>query len=117
MCERKGINKILYKKLARKIKKSLTKGSLRKATIPTKPRFRSVPDVAVLNSLNPEGSLIKCRRLPRGFLWNTSLPPLFIGYFTFGKANVMITYGISGRRYAEITFKKAVFLWDLEFRN
>ena len=63
------------------------------------------------------GLFAKCRRLPRGFLWNTSLPPLFIGYFTFGKANVMITYGISGRRYAEITFKKAVFLWDLEFRN
>ncbi len=25
--------------------------------------------------------LIKCRRLPRGFLWNTSLPSLVCGLF------------------------------------
>ena len=27
----------------------------KQGTIPTKPRFRSVPDVAVLNSFNPVG--------------------------------------------------------------
>ena len=29
--------------------------------------------------------LIKCRRLPRGFLWNTSLPPLISWLFYFLK--------------------------------
>ncbi len=50
------------------------KGRLRQGHIPAKPRFRSVPDVAVLNSPNLVGSLIKYRRLPRGFFWNMSLP-------------------------------------------
>ncbi len=49
---------------------------LRKGSIPAKPRFRSVPDVAVLNSRRVTAPLIKCRRLPRGFLWNISLPSL-----------------------------------------
>ena len=63
------------------------------------------------------GLLIKCRRLPRDFFWNTSLPPLFIGCSTIGKVNVMINYGISRRRYAEITFKKPVFMRLSEFHN
>ncbi len=50
------------------------KGRLRQGHIPAKPRFRSVPDAAVLNSPNLVGSLIKYRRLPRGFFWNMSLP-------------------------------------------
>ncbi len=33
----------------------------------------------------PVGSLIKCRRLPRGFFWNTSLPPLIGWLFYFLK--------------------------------
>ena len=43
--------------------------------IPTKPRSRSVPDVAVLNSQIPllAGLLIKYQRLPRGFFWNSLL--------------------------------------------
>ncbi len=51
------------------------KGSQRGGTIPTKPRFRSVPDVAVLNSQIPllAGLLIKYQRLPRGFFWNSFL--------------------------------------------
>ena len=36
------------------------------------------------------GLFAKCRRLPRGFLWNTSLPPLVVGCSTLGKANVMV---------------------------
>ena len=64
------------------------KGSLRQGSIPTKPRFRSVPDVAVLNSQIPllAGLLIKYRRLPRGFLWNTSLPSLGCWLFSFLKS-------------------------------
>ena len=77
------------------------KGREREGSIPTKPRFRSVPDVAVLNSLNPEGSLIKCRRLPRGFLWNTSLPPL-VGCSAFGRVNVMISYEILVKSYVKL---------------
>jgi len=44
--------------------------------IPTKPRSRSVPDVAVLNSQPrfPAELLIKYQRLPRGFFWNRSSP-------------------------------------------
>ena len=63
------------------------KGTLRQGSIPTKPRFRSVPDVAVLNSQIPllAGLFIKCRRLPRGFFWNTSLPPLIGWLFYFLK--------------------------------
>ncbi len=47
-------------------------------TIPTKPRFRSVPDVVVLNSQIPlpAGLLIKYQRLPRGFFWNSPLTEL-----------------------------------------
>ena len=50
--------------------------------IPTKPRSRSVPDVAVLNSQPrfPAELLIKYQRLPRGFFWNRSLPLLLFGY-------------------------------------
>ena len=44
-------------------------------SIPTKPRFRSVPDVTVLNSQLFTELLIKCRRLPRGFFWNRNPPP------------------------------------------
>ena len=51
-------------------------GSLRQGRIPAKPRFRSVPDVVVLNSQLLTELLIKYQRLPRGFLWNTSLPSL-----------------------------------------
>ena len=88
------------------------KGALRQGSIPAKPRFRSVPDVAVLNSRTLVGLLIKCRRLPRGFLWNTSLPPLVGGYSTFGKVNVTITYKILGRRYTEVIFKKVSIYMD-----
>ena len=35
----------------------------------------------------PVGSLIKCRRLPRGFFCNTSLPPLGCGCSNFEKWN------------------------------
>ena len=51
-------------------------GSRRSNSIPTKPRFRSVPDVAVLNSQPFAGLLIKCRRPPRGFFWNRAAPTL-----------------------------------------
>ncbi len=34
------------------------KGALRQAPIPTKPRSRSVPDVAVLNSQPPNGNCL-----------------------------------------------------------
>ena len=50
--------------------KNHAKGSRRKERFPTKPRSRSVPDVAVLNSQPLSGLLIKCQRLPRGFFWN-----------------------------------------------
>ncbi len=49
------------------------KGSQRGGTIPTKPRSRSVPDVAVLNSRRVTAPLIKYQRLPRGFFWNSFL--------------------------------------------
>ena len=62
------------------------KGTLRQGSIPAKPRFRSVPDVVVLNSRTLTGLLIKCRRLPRGFFWNTSLPPLGGWLFCFLKS-------------------------------
>ncbi len=52
------------------------KGSLRKDIFPTKPRFRSVPNVMVLNSQPLTELLIKCQRLPRGFFWNDVFPPL-----------------------------------------
>ena len=44
--------------------------------VPTKPRSRSVPDVAVLNSQPrfPAELLIKYQRLPRGFFWNHFFP-------------------------------------------
>ena len=38
--------------------------------------------------------LIKCRRLPRGFLWNTSLPSLVDWLFYFWKVNIAISYEI-----------------------
>ena len=60
----------------------VVKGALRQGSIPTKPRFRSVPDVAVLSSQPLLGLFAKCRRLPRGFFWNTSLPPLGCGCST-----------------------------------
>ncbi len=65
--------------IAVKIEYIWNKGALRRGSIPTKPRFRSVPDVAVLNLQLLTELLIKCRRLPRGFLWNTSLPSLVYG--------------------------------------
>ena len=43
------------------------KGALRQGSIPTKPRFRYVPDVMVLNSQLLAELLIKYQRLPRGF--------------------------------------------------
>ena len=51
------------------------KGVASARNVPTKPRFRSVPDVMVLNSQIPllAGLLIKYQRLPRGFFWNRSL--------------------------------------------
>ncbi len=53
-------------------------GSRWQDTIPTKPRSRSVPDVAdtkfAVSLLAKQ--LIKCRRLPRGFFWNSILPAL-----------------------------------------
>ena len=42
--------------------------------VPTKPRSRSVPDVAVLNSRTLTGLLIKYQRLPRGFFGNHFFP-------------------------------------------
>ncbi len=54
----------------------MKRAALRQGGIPTKPRSRSVPDVVVLNSRTFTGLLIKYQRLPRGFFWNTSLPPL-----------------------------------------
>ena len=59
----------------------VTKGSLRQGSIPKKPRFRSVPDVMVLNSQLLAELLIKYQRLPRGFFWNTSLPSLVCQLF------------------------------------
>ena len=44
--------------------------------IPQQTRFRSVPDVMVLNSQSLTGLLIKYQRLPRDFFWNTSSPVL-----------------------------------------
>ena len=44
--------------------------------VPTKPRFRSVPDVMVLNSQPLSGLLIKYQRLPRDFFWNHFSPML-----------------------------------------
>ena len=44
--------------------------------IPRQTRFRSVPDVVVLNSQLLAKLLIKCQRLPRGFFWNDVFPPL-----------------------------------------
>ncbi len=65
----------------------MKRAALRQGGIPTKPRSRSVPDVVVLNSQIPllAGLLIKYQRLPRGFLWNTSLPPLIGWLFYFKK--------------------------------
>ena len=45
-----------------------------------------------------KGLFAKCRRLPRGFLWNTSLPSL-VGCSTFGKVRFEIIYEILERRY------------------
>ncbi len=63
------MNYIWVKVIYNCLENILVKGSLWQGTILTKPRSRSVPDVAVLNSQNPlfAGLLIKCRRLPRGF--------------------------------------------------
>ena len=46
--------------------------------IPQQTRFRSVPDVMDTKFAAPllAELLIKCQRLPRGFLWNTSFPVL-----------------------------------------
>ena len=48
---------------------------LGQGTIPTKPRFRSVPDVADTKFAAPllAELLIKCQRLPRGFFWKERL--------------------------------------------
>ncbi len=83
------------------------KGALRKESIPTKPRSRSVPDVAVLNSQPhfPAELLIKYQRLLRGFFWNTFFPSLVCWLFYFLKSDT-ITYEILGRRYAEIILEK-----------
>ncbi len=62
------------------------KGSLQQRSIPTKPRSRSVPDVAVLNSRRVTAPLIKYQRLPRGFFWNTSLPSLVYSLSQFIKS-------------------------------
>ena len=56
--------------------KILGKIPLQQVTIPTKPRSRSVPDVAVLNSQPLAELLIKYQRLPRGFFWNRNFPVL-----------------------------------------
>ena len=66
------IKKGIWGKRDKVIDSKVYQGSLQKDIIPTKPRFRSVPNVAVLNSQNPllAGLLIKCRRFPRGFFWN-----------------------------------------------
>ena len=61
----------------------LTKGSRQQKSIPTKPRSRSVPDVAVLNSQPLTGLLIKYQRLPRGFFWNRFLLALVYIMFQF----------------------------------
>ena len=60
----------MYKKSRERGRDILVKGSPREATIPTKPRFRSVPDVMVLNSRRVTAPLIKYQRFPRGFFWN-----------------------------------------------
>jgi len=61
----------LKKKIKVSLENILTKGSSRQGSIPAKPRFRSVPDVMVLNSQPLTELLIKYQRLPRGFFWNT----------------------------------------------
>ena len=48
-------------------------------TISCQTRSRSVPDVVVLNSPNPAGSLIKCQRLPRVCLDIVSFRRYFFG--------------------------------------
>ena len=65
--------------------KRLANGSRFPEKYPCQTRSRSVPDVAVLNSQPLTGLLIKYQRLPRGFLWNTSLPPLNYRLFYFLK--------------------------------
>ena len=72
----------------------------------------------VLNSQIPllAGLLIKYQRLPRGFLWNTSLPPL-VDCSIFGKENVTITYEIEVGEMRKEVLERSVVLWDLEFRN
>ncbi len=44
------LKKIMHKKVRKDKNYILPKGSLRKDIIPTKPRFRSIPDITVLNS-------------------------------------------------------------------
>ena len=70
------MNYIWVKVIYNCLENILVKGSLWQGTIPTKPRSRSVPDVAVLNSQIPlpVGLLIKYQRLPRGFFRNSPLP-------------------------------------------
>ena len=54
-------------------------GSRLNDTISCQTRSRSVPDVVVLNSPNPAGSLIKCQRLPRVCLDIVSFRRYFFG--------------------------------------
>ena len=75
------------------------KGALRQGSIPTKPRFRSVPDVMVLNSQPLTGLLIKYQRLPRGFFWN---------YF-FASARLLAVLICERVNFAALTF---IFDWE-----
>ncbi len=61
------MNYIWVKVIYNCLENILVKGSLWQGTILTKPRSRSVPDVAVLNSQSLTELLIKYQRLPRGF--------------------------------------------------
>ena len=62
-------------------------GSRLNDTISCQTRSRSVPDVVVLNSPNPVGSLIKCQRLPRGFFWNSFFPVLVCSMEEFARCD------------------------------
>ncbi len=56
--------------------------------------------------------LIKYQRLPRGFLWNTSLPPLVDWLFCFLKNESQDNYGIERWNVAKGDIFYSVFLFS-----
>ena len=72
-----AVEDYLLRRLHQNLKGDKNMKHLNNKTEYRQPRFRSVPDVAVL-SAQPVRLFAKCRRLPRGFFWNTSLPKLRI---------------------------------------